>query len=82
MLRGVPTLRQAQGAARAEGADIIAAGRRARRRRHANASIVLGIVLFSWLAVRLGIAVKPRAITWHLDGRVITNGSKTVVFKD
>jgi NhaA family Na+:H+ antiporter len=25
----------------------------------------LGIVLFSWLAVRLGIAVKPRSITWH-----------------
>jgi formyltetrahydrofolate deformylase len=26
--------------------------------------------------------VLARAITWHLDGRVITNGSKTVVFKD
>jgi NhaA family Na+:H+ antiporter len=25
----------------------------------------VGIVLFSWLAVRLGIAIKPRAITWH-----------------
>jgi NhaA family Na+:H+ antiporter len=25
----------------------------------------LGIVLFSWLAVRIGIAIKPRAITWH-----------------
>ena len=26
--------------------------------------------------------VLARAITWHLDGRVIVNGSKTVVFKD
>ncbi|MFC0239458.1 formyltetrahydrofolate deformylase [Rhodopseudomonas telluris] len=26
--------------------------------------------------------VLARAITWHLDGRVIMNGSKTVVFKD
>lgn len=25
----------------------------------------LGIVLFAWLAVKLGIAIKPRAITWH-----------------
>ncbi len=25
----------------------------------------VGIVLFSWLAVQIGIAVKPRAITWH-----------------
>ena len=24
-----------------------------------------GIVLFAWLAVKLGIAIKPRAITWH-----------------
>lgn len=27
-------------------------------------------------------SVLARAITWHLDGRVIVNGSKTVVFKD
>jgi formyltetrahydrofolate deformylase len=26
--------------------------------------------------------VLARAIAWHLDGRVIINGSKTVVFKD
>jgi formyltetrahydrofolate deformylase len=26
--------------------------------------------------------VLARAITWHVDGRVITNGSKTVVFRD
>ncbi|KIZ47650.1 MULTISPECIES: formyltetrahydrofolate deformylase [Rhodopseudomonas] len=26
--------------------------------------------------------VLSRAITWHLDGRVIANGSKTVVFRD
>lgn len=26
--------------------------------------------------------VLARAITWHIDGRVIMNGSKTVVFKD
>jgi len=26
--------------------------------------------------------VLARAITWHLDGRVITNGAKTVVFRD
>jgi formyltetrahydrofolate deformylase len=26
--------------------------------------------------------VLARAIAWHLDGRVIVNGSKTVVFKD
>ncbi len=26
--------------------------------------------------------VLARAISWHLSGRVITNGQKTVVFKD
>src|SRR5690606_24036742 len=72
MLRGVPTLRQAQGAARAQGAapaptaDIIAAGRRARRRRHANASIVLGIVLFAIAAAALMLGN-----TFYTPGEVI-----------
>jgi formyltetrahydrofolate deformylase len=26
--------------------------------------------------------VLSRAVFWHIDGRVILNGSKTVVFKD
>ena len=26
--------------------------------------------------------VLSRAIAWHLDGRVVQNGSKTVVFRD
>lgn len=31
---------------------------------------------------RSSVVCWPRAMTWHLDGRVIVNGSKTVVFKD
>lgn len=35
----------------------------------------LGIVLFAWLAVRLGIAIKPRAITWrHVAGVGVLGG--------
>ncbi|MFT4039740.1 MAG: Na+/H+ antiporter NhaA [Thermomicrobiales bacterium] len=35
----------------------------------------LGIVLFAWLAVRLGIAIKPRAITWpHVVGVGLLGG--------
>jgi NhaA family Na+:H+ antiporter len=35
----------------------------------------LGIVLFAWLAVKLGIAIKPRAITWtHVVGVGLLGG--------
>jgi NhaA family Na+:H+ antiporter len=35
----------------------------------------LGIVLFAWLAVRLGIAIKPRAIAWkHVIGVGLLGG--------
>jgi NhaA family Na+:H+ antiporter len=35
----------------------------------------VGIVLFSWLAVRIGIAVKPRAIAWpHVAGVGVLGG--------
>jgi Na+:H+ antiporter, NhaA family len=35
----------------------------------------LGIVLFAWLAVRIGIAVKPRAIAWqHVAGVGVLGG--------
>ena len=35
----------------------------------------LGIVLFSWLAVKIGIAIKPRAITWpHVAGVGVLGG--------
>ena len=77
MLRGVPTPRslspsKRQGAARAQGAapaptaELIAAGRRARRRRHATASIVLGIVLFAIAAAALMLGN-----TFYTPGEVI-----------
>lgn len=79
--RETPTLRQAQGAGAAQGAAAIFAGRRARHRRHATASVVLAVLLLALAAIALMVGntfYTPGEVIRVILGDIVPGASFTV----